>query len=119
MLNINIDNIIDNNKYIKNITILYTFIEDKLLFVIPLIIISVLSNGNILHKFLKKLPNNSFWKYIPLVNITNWSIILDIPEDAFSEKILPIIIPRDINNIEIITDINNAYIIDIEKLIVH
>ena len=103
-------------KYVSNINILFILIRDRLLFSIPFIIINELSNGKKLHKCVKKLPNISLGKYIVLVNTTSCTIILDIPEDAFSEKILPIIIPRDINNIEIITDINNAYIIDIEKL---
>ena len=93
-------------KYVRNINILFILIRDRLLFSIPFIIINELSNGKKLHKCVKKLPNISFGKYIVLVNTTNCTIILDIPEDSFSLNILPIIIPIDINNIDINVEIN-------------
>ena len=48
---------------------------------------------------LKVLPTISVLKYIPLVKATNWTTILDTPEEDFSVVIVPINIPRDINNI--------------------
>ena len=75
-----------------------------LLFIIFFIISNALSNGSMLHNFVKKFPNSSFGKYIVLVNITNCNIILDIPDEAFSVNIEPIIIPRTINSIDMIID---------------
>ena len=74
-----------------------------------------LSNGKNSHILAKVLPNNSLGKYIPEVKQTNCTIILDTPEDDFSVVILPINIPRAINNIEIGIDIKIANIILIEN----
>lgn len=49
----------------------------------------------------KVFPTISWEKYIPLVNATNCTTILDTPEDDFSVVIVPINIPRAINSIEI------------------
>ena len=73
---------------------------------IDFIMVTQLSNGKISHIFLNAVPNNSFEKYIPLVKHTSWTIILDMPDAAFSVNILPINIPNAINKIAITIDIN-------------
>ena len=52
-----------------------------------------------------------FVKYIPLVKHTSWTTILPIPPVAFSLTKLPIKIPKEINNKEIIRDTNIETII--------
>ena len=80
-----------------------------------MVIFNVLSNGSIWHIVLKVLPTISVVKYIPLVNATNWTIILEIPDDDFSVVMVPIRIPNKMNNIDIgITD-KIVYIILILK----
>ena len=66
-----------------------------------MVIFNVLSNGSIWHIVLKVLPTISVVKYIPLVNATNWTIILEIPDDDFSVVMVPIRIPNEMNNIDI------------------
>ena len=70
----------------------------------PWIIVKEASNGNILHSILKIPPIVSLGKYIPLVKHTNCTIILPNPPVAFSLTKLPIKIPIEIKNIEIIID---------------
>ena len=76
-----------------------------LLFIIPFIIVTQLSNGSMLHIFANISPNISFGKYISPVKHTNCTTILDIPDDAFSVNVLPINIPIAINNTAIIIEI--------------
>ena len=100
----------------QNTTIFLADIISKLLFIIPFIIVTQDSKGRNSQIFENTSPNSSLGKYIPLVKLTSWTIILDIPDDAFSENKLPIIIPIAINNIAITIDISIAHIIFILKL---
>ena len=88
----------------------------KLAFIIPLIIVTQDSNGKYSHIFENTSPNNSLGKYIPLVKQTSCTTMLDIPDDAFSENKLPIIIPIVINRIATTIEISIAQIILILKL---
>lgn len=87
-----------------------------LLFIIPFIIVTQLSNGSMLHIFANISPNISFGKYISPVKHTNCTTILDIPDDAFSVNVLPINIPIAINSIATIIDTKIANIMFILKL---
>ena len=49
-----------------------------------------------------------FGKYIPLVKHTSCTKMLEIPEDAFSEKILPMRIPSAIKRIAITSETRPA-----------
>ena len=74
------------------------------------------SNGKYSQIFPKVFPNASLGKYIPLVKQTSCTRTLDIPDDAFSDTVLPIIIPIAINKIEIIIDTSIVEIMLILKL---
>ena len=87
-----------------------------LLFIIPFIIVTQLSNGSMLHIFANTSPYISFGKYISPVKHTNCTTILDIPDDAFSVNVLPINIPIAINSIATTIDTKIAHIMFILKL---
>ena len=82
----------------------------KLLFIIPFNIVRQDSKGRYSHNVPKNFPNTSLGKYIPLVKHTSWTIMLEMPDDAFSEDMLPIIIPIPMNKVAITIDTNIAHI---------
>ena len=87
----------------------------KRLFITPFIIVKQDSKGKNSQTFPKTFPNASLGKYIPLVKHTSWTIILEIPEDAFSEEMHPIIIPIAINKIAMIIETGITKIMFIEN----
>lgn len=80
----------------------------KLWFIIPFSRVTAGSKGKNSHTFPKISPSNSFGKYIPLVKHTSCTKMLEIPEDAFSEKILPMRIPSAIKRIAITSETRPA-----------